>query len=131
MAVDLACRLHCLAKRFKRLGADMVLDALGIDTRRFGADAERAQEGFHRLMANATLFRDLAAGIGQEHSTIGFPGNESIRAQPCHILAPVGWATPSRAAISTWRVVAVLDQVGDELDIILDQRTATRFAGFG
>jgi hypothetical protein len=29
-------------KRFKRLGADLVLD--GIDTRRFGADAERAQK---------------------------------------------------------------------------------------
>src|SRR5690606_20983738 len=71
-------RRHRLAKRFQRLGADMMLDALGIDTRRLGADAERTQKRLDRLMALAAFMRDLAAGFGQKHAAIGFSGNQPI-----------------------------------------------------
>src|SRR5438046_9361945 len=67
-----ARRRHRLAERFKRFGADMVLDAFGVDARRLGADAERTQESFHRVVADAAFFRHLAPGIGQEHAAIGF-----------------------------------------------------------
>ncbi len=107
----------------------MVLDALGIDARCFGADAERAQKGFHRLVADAALLGNLAAGLGQEHAAIGFSGDQPLGAQPGQHLGHgrLGDAQPGRD-IDLARLVAVLDQVGDQLDIVLDQRAAARFA---
>ncbi|CDX50867.1 hypothetical protein MPL1032_130012 [Mesorhizobium plurifarium] len=119
---------HRPAESFQRFGADMVLDAFGVDARRLGADAKRAQEGLHRLVADTAFLGDLAASLGQEHAAIGFSRHQPVGAEPGQHLRHrrLRHAKP-RGDINLSRFVAVLDQVGDELDIVLDQRAAARF----
>ena len=120
---------HRLAKGFQGFGADVVLDALGIDPGGFGADAERTEEGLHRLMAGAALVCHLATGLGQEDAAIGFSGHEALAGQPSQHLGDGRLRDPQpRGDIDLARLVAVLDQVGDKLDLILDESAAAGLA---
>ncbi len=108
----------------------MVLDAFGIPPRRVLADAERQQEGFDELMAGAAAIREILAELGEKYppdrqalcdqALIGeafehFGDCRLGDAEPCGDVDLAGFAR-------------IRDQIGDKLDIVLDELQAARLA---
>ncbi|SMH26427.1 hypothetical protein SAMN02982922_0243 [Mesorhizobium australicum] len=59
-----------------------MLDTLGIYARRFGTDAERAQERLHNLVPFAADASKFLAFIRQKHAAIGSVLNHAICSKP-------------------------------------------------
>jgi hypothetical protein len=121
---------HRLAEGLERFDADVVLDALGVDAGGFLAHAERNQEGDDGLVALAAFLRDLQAGLGQKDAAIALAGDEALGGQAGEHLGDRRLGDAEAGGdVDLARLVAVLDEVGDQLDVILDQRVAARLAG--
>ena len=94
-----------------------------------GAHAERLQEGLDDLMALAAFVRHAAAGFGQEDAAIGFARYQSLGGQSGEHLGDRRLRhAEARGNVHLARLVAVVDEVGDELQIVFHQRVASRLA---
>jgi hypothetical protein len=106
----------------ERLEAHMVLDALGVDARRLGADSQGAEEILDDLMALAALLGKARTFFSEEHATIGplldepFGGEafQHLRHRRLRDTQPLG-------DIDLARFAPIGNEIGDELDIVLDQ----------
>ena len=107
----------------------MMLDAFGIDPRDRSADAKRAQEGLDGSVAFAAFARNARSGLGQEYAPIASLHGETLGGQPPEHLGNRGLShTEARGDIDLARLPSVLDQIGDQFDIILHELVPPRFA---
>ena len=85
---------------------------------------------FPGLMASPAFVRDLASDRRQENSAIGLAGDETFRGQSGEHLGDGRLRNAqSGGDIDLACFVAVLDQIRDEFDIVLDERAAPRLSG--
>lgn len=104
-----------------------MLDAFSIYPRHIGADAKRSQEGFDGLVACAALARNVCSGLSQEYASIGSLYHQSFGGQPPEHLGNRGLRhSKARCDVDLARLPFGLDQVGDQLDIILHERSPPR-----
>ena len=110
------------AERFKRLGADMVPNPLGVNARGFKADAKGAQEGFHDLVPLTTDACKFLSLIGQEHPTIAPLLDQSFGDQT---LEHLGYRrlrdTEPLSNVDLAGFAVMINQVGDQLYIVLNE----------
>ena len=122
----LSPRFQKLRERFQRDFRDMMLDAFGVGLRRFGRHAERAENIDHQPVADAHAVGERLALLGQEHAAIRPRRCQPGALEARIVLIAVAWDTPRRRAMSVGRASPACQKVGDQLDIIFQQRGRLR-----
>ena len=129
-AEELPPRLEEMRERLERRLRNMMLDALGVGLGRFGRHAECAQDIDDEPMANAHAFRQPLPLAGEEHAAIWPRGGQSGALEPRNRLDCGGVGDAEAACnISRARLADVLQEVGDQLDIVFQKRRRLRRAG--
>ena len=103
-----------------------MLDPLGVALGGFGVEAQAQQEPQHDLVPPTALPGQRAALVGEEHGPIPRPGDQALPGQTVERLGhrrdPD--AKP-RGDIHRPRLAVVVDQFGDQFDIVLGQLGGT------
>ncbi len=106
-----------------------MLDPLGVALGGFGVEAQAQQESQHDLVPPTAFPGQRAALVGEEHGPIPRPGDQALPGQTVERLGhrrdPD--AKP-RGDIHRPRLAVVVDQFGDQFDIVLGQLAAARRA---
>ncbi len=105
--------------------ADVVFDPFGIDPRGLFGNPQCQQEGFHDLVLAPSVLGHFPAFVGKEDRAVGLLRDQFGLLQPFQGLdhRRVGDAEPQRD-IGTPRLALLVDQVGDQLHIVLEQLRA-------
>lgn len=118
--------LECL----EGLRARMMLHSLGVDASGFGRNADRAQEGFDDLVPLATKVGKPSSGVGKKDAAITALLNISLGYQPFQHLGDGGLSNAQALGnIDLTGLAAILEQVSDKFDIVLDELRAAIVAG--
>lgn len=108
----------------------MMLHSFGVDASGFRRNADRAQEGFDDLMPLATKVGKPPAGVGKKDATIAALLNISLGDQPFQHLGDGGLGNAQALGnIDLTGLAAILEQVGDKFDIVLDEFCAAIVPG--
>jgi protein-S-isoprenylcysteine O-methyltransferase Ste14 len=114
----------------ERLEAHMVLDALGVDARRLGADSQGAEEILDDLMALAALLGKARPFLSEEDAAIGTLLDKPLGREPLQHLGDRGLRHAQPLGdIDLARLAAIGNEIGNQLDIVLDQFGAPVMAG--
>ena len=113
----------------QRLIADMVLESFGIAAGDLRGDAQREQELFDQPVTFAASQREIVASLGQERAAIRLLRDETVLGETFqHFRDGRLGDAETRRDVDLSRLPAVIDQIGDELDIILHQGGSSRRA---
>src|SRR5690242_16198237 len=108
--------LHCR----KGLAADVMFDAFGIDPCGFVGNPDGEQELLDDLMPPPAALGELTAGLGEKHGAIGLLGDEPLILEPPQRLDHCRGRYPEPLRdIGTASLAPLLDEIGDQFDIIL------------
>lgn len=103
----------------------MVFNALCIDPRRLGADADRAEKRFNDLVALAAEARQFPTAFGEEDSAVGALLDVTLRDEPLEHLGDSRLGNPEALGdIDLPGLASVGEQVGDEFDVVLHKFAA-------
>ncbi|GBE43329.1 hypothetical protein BMS3Bbin10_01405 [bacterium BMS3Bbin10] len=107
----------------------MVLDALRIDSRRFGINADIRQESLDNRVPLAALTGEFAPGVAQKDAAIGLALDEARFGQPGERARHRRLRdAEARGDIDLPRLAGGLNQIVDQLHIILEYFVAPRRA---
>ena len=100
----------------------MVLDAFRVSSGDIAIDPERAQESLDQLVSRATSVGEVTAELGEEDAAIRPLRNEALLDEALEHLGDGRLRdTETGRDVDLARFPSLADQIGDELDIILDQ----------
>lgn len=108
----------------------MVLDAFGVAPRRLAIDPERPQESLDELVAGATALREIAAELREKNAAVRPLRNKALLDQALeHFGNGRLRDAQSCGDIDLSGLPTIGDQIGDELDVILEEFHPARFPG--
>lgn len=103
----------------------MVFNALCIDPRRLGADADRAEKRFDDLVPLAAEARQLPAAFGKEDSTVGALLDVTLRDKPLEHFGDGRLGDPEALGdIDLPGLASVGQKVGDKFDVVFHKFAA-------
>ena len=112
------------------LCAHMVLDAFRVSPGGVAIDPERSQESLDQLVSRAAALGEIAAELGEEDAAIRPLRNKALLDETLEHFGDGRLRdTEPRRDIDLARFPAIADQIGDELDIVLDELDAPCFPG--
>lgn len=106
----------------------MVLNSLRIPSRDVAIDADRLKKGLHQLMSGAAALGEIASELGEKDSTIRSLRDETFIEEALQHFRDrrLRHAEP-RSDIDLASLPGTGDQIGNELDVVLDELDASGF----
>lgn len=122
VAVGSSLRFDEARKGVERRLADMMLDAFSVAPGSIGIDPQCQKKSFDDMMASPARFGERLAGFCQKDATIGALRHETFVGETFQHLGDGRLSdAQARSNIDLPGFAAIADQIGDQLDIILDQ----------
>lgn len=106
----------------------MVLDSLGISSRGIVIDTDCTKEAFDQLMSGSAALGEIASELGEKDAAIRPLRDETFLDEALQHFGDRRLRdTEPRRDIDLASLPAIRDQIGDELDIVLDELDASCF----